>query len=130
MLTELKALIPDDVHVPGLSWMLQGAVSMADRLRLGNLITPACNVIISNVPGPRKPRYLLGAEMLTHHPVSIAADGNALNITVQSYRGRLDLGITACLEAVPDIEELRDDLVHGWRALLETFEPKKLKVAA
>jgi diacylglycerol O-acyltransferase / wax synthase len=130
VLTELKALIPDDVHVPGLSWMLQGAVSMADRLRLGNLITPACNVIISNVPGPRKPRYLLGAEMLTHHPVSIAADGNALNITVQSYRGRLDLGITACLEAVPDIEELRDDLVHGWRALLETFEPKKLKVAA
>ena len=55
-------------------------------------------------PAPAKRKYLMGAEMLTHHPVSIAADGLALNITVQSYRGRLDLGITACLEAVPDVE--------------------------
>ncbi|MGD8418430.1 MAG: wax ester/triacylglycerol synthase family O-acyltransferase [Pseudomonadales bacterium] len=130
LLNEARALIPDDVHMPGLSWMLQSAVNVADRLNLGNVLTPACNVIISNVPGPRKTRYLLGAEMLTHHPVSIAADGNALNITVQSYKGRLDLGITACLEAVPDVEALRDDLDAGWEALVAACEPGRLQIAA
>jgi WS/DGAT/MGAT family acyltransferase len=130
LLTEARSLIPDDVHMPGLSWFLQGAVSLSERLRLQRMMVPAVNVVVSNVPGPRRTQYLMGAEMLTHHPVSIAADGNALNITVQSYRDRLDLGITACLEAVPDVETLRDDLEASWEGLRNAFEPERLSAAA
>jgi WS/DGAT/MGAT family acyltransferase len=130
LLTEARALMPDDVHIPGLSWLLQGATAVAERLRLHPLMTPACNVLISNVPGPRKTQYLLGARMLTHHPVSIAADTNALNITVQSYEGRLDLGVTTCLDAVPDVEALTNDLETSWQALRKACEPGTLKVAA
>jgi WS/DGAT/MGAT family acyltransferase len=130
LMAEVKALIPDDLHVPGLSWMLQTAMAVSERLGLARMMTPASNVLISNVPGPRRPRYLLGAEMLTHHPVSIAADGNALNITVQSYRGRLDLGITACLDAVPDVEVLRDDLEDSWCEIRNACVPETLAVAA
>jgi hypothetical protein len=68
--------------------------------------------------------------MLTHHPVSIAADSNALNITVQSYEGRLDLGVTTCLDAVPDVEALTNDLEASWQALRKACEPGTLKVAA
>jgi diacylglycerol O-acyltransferase len=74
-------------------------------------------VVISNVPGPRRTKYLLGCEMLTHHPVGIAADSCALNITVQTYGPRMDLGLTACLETVPDIYALRDALAESWAAL-------------
>jgi len=130
LLNEARSLIPDDIHMPGLSWLMQGAMTVSDRLRLQRVMTPACNVLVSNVPGPRKTQYLLGAEMLTHHPVSIAADGNALNITVQSYQGRLDLGITSCLDAVPDVEALRDDLEANWQTLREAFMPETLKAAA
>lgn len=130
LLSEAKSLIPDDIHMPGLSWLMQGAMTLSDRLRLQRVMTPACNVLVSNVPGPRKTQYLLGARMLTHHPVSIAADGNALNITVQSYEGRLDLGVTTCLDAVPDVEVLRDDLESSWLALREAFVPEALRVAA
>jgi len=130
LMGEVKTLIPDDLHVPGLSWMLQSAMAVSERLGLQRMMTPASNVVISNVPGPRRPRYLLGAEMLTHHPVSIPADGNALNITVQSYRGRLDLGITACLDAVSDVEALRDDLEGSWREIREACVPEKLAAAA
>jgi len=117
LLADARGLLPDDVHIPGLASFLQYANRVAGRLPWSEMVEPACNVLISNVPGPRKTKYLLGAEMLSHHPVSIAADGSALNITVQSYCGRLDLGITACLEAVPDVEDMRDDILAGWTAL-------------
>ena len=44
--------------------------------------------------------------MLTDYPVSIATHGVALNITVQSYNGSLDYGLTACRKAMPDVPEL------------------------
>ena len=130
LLTEARSLMPEDLHVPGLSWLVQSAMRFSEVMQPRTLPTPAVNVLISNVPGPRKTQYLMGAEMLTHHPVSIAADGLALNITVQSYRGRLDLGITACLEAVPDVKALRDDLDASWRALRAACEPEALKAVA
>lgn len=130
LLTEARALMPEDLHLPGMGWLMQGAMRFSEMLQPRSLPAPAVNVLISNVPGPRKTQYLMGAEMLTHHPVSIAADGLALNITVQSYRGRLDLGITACLEAVPDVEALRDDLEDSWRTLRAACEPEALKTAA
>jgi diacylglycerol O-acyltransferase len=53
-------------------------------------------VLISNVPGPAMPLYMAGARMTHYHPVSIPYHGMALNITVQSYAGSLDFGLTAC----------------------------------
>ena len=42
------------------------------------------------------PLYVCGARMLSYYPVSIPYHGNALNITVQSYAGQLDFGLTSC----------------------------------
>ena len=38
--------------------------------------------------------------------MSTIADGTALNITVQSYRGGLDFGLIADAELVPDLDAL------------------------
>ena len=66
-------------------------------------MNPPFNVVISNVPGPRQPLYCGGARMLTYYPVSAVAEGQGLNITVQSYRDHLDFGLIACRELVPDL---------------------------
>jgi diacylglycerol O-acyltransferase len=69
------------------------------------------------VRGPARTMYLHGAAMRSHFPVSIPAHSIALNLTVQTYVDRIDLGVTACLEAVPDVGALRDDIVAGWLEL-------------
>ena len=74
----------------------------SDRLK------PPVNVLISNVPGPPVTLYLAGAPLLANYPISIPYHGLALNITVLSYRDQLDVGLTAYLDAVPDIEHLLD----------------------
>ena len=55
--------------------------------------------------------------MLTHYPVSIPGEGMTLNITCQSYVDRLDIGFTACTEAVPDLTVLRKDTWNAWLEL-------------
>jgi len=79
----------------------------SDRLK------PPVNVLISNVPGPRVTLYLAGAPLLANYPISIPYHGLALNITVLSYRDQLDVGLTAYLDAVPDIGHLMDLLANA-----------------
>lgn len=74
---------------------------------------PAVNIVISNVPGPRKTLYWNGARLEGMYPVSIVAHGMAVNITVTSYAGSLDFGIVGCRKSVPRIQRLIDFLEDG-----------------
>ncbi len=80
------------------------------RLRAGNLM-------ISNVPGPGFPLYFAGMELQAVHPLGPVVDGVALNITVQSYRESLFVGINACAMAVPDLPGLARAMVDELRLL-------------
>ncbi len=74
------------------------------RVRAGNLM-------VSNVPGPGFPLYFAGMELRAVHPLGPVVDGVALNITVQSYRESLFVGINACAMAVPDLPGLARAMV-------------------
>src|SRR3954449_2958375 len=78
--------------------------------------------LISNVPGPRKEKYCLGAKMLHVYPVSAIAHGLALNITLISYLDQLDFGLIACRETLPDIEKLADNIVQEFEELRRAVE--------
>ena len=86
------------------------AMRMYSRLRIADRLQPPFNLIISNVPGPSEPLYSAGARLEHFYPVSAVADGQGLNMTVQSYCGRLDFGLVACRNLVPDLWDLIDDL--------------------
>jgi diacylglycerol O-acyltransferase / wax synthase len=74
------------------------------------------NVTISNVPGPDKPLYFRGAELLAIYPVSIVTHGQALNITCQSYAGSMNFGFTGCHTSMPSLQRLA---VYAGEALEE-----------
>ena len=73
---------------------------------------------MSSVPGPPVPLYLRGARLLHAYPVSVVTDGLGLNVTVQTSAEWLDVGLTACPEAVPDL----GDLAAGLPAALAELE--------
>lgn len=73
----------------------------------------AFNVTISNVPGPKKTLYWNGAEIEGMYPVSIVIDGQALNITLNSYADKLEFGLIACRRTLPHMQRLLDHLEHG-----------------
>lgn len=67
---------------------------------------PPFNVCISNVPGARNPLYANGARLVGSYPMSIAANGQALNITLVGSGDRLDFGLVGCRRAVPHLQRL------------------------
>ncbi|MBS9535758.1 wax ester/triacylglycerol synthase family O-acyltransferase [Mycobacterium sp. M1] len=67
---------------------------------------PPFNIVISNVPGPTEPMYWAGARLDGNYPLSIALDGLALNITVVSNAGNLDIGLVGCRRSVPHLQRL------------------------
>jgi diacylglycerol O-acyltransferase / wax synthase len=95
------------------------AMRMYSRLRIADRMNPPFNLIISNVPGPAKPLYSGGARLVHFYPVSAVADGQGLNMTVQSYHGNLDFGFISCRELVPDLWTMVDHLQASMTELLE-----------
>jgi diacylglycerol O-acyltransferase len=79
---------------------------------------PVHNLVVSNVPGPQVPLYFLGSEVKAMYPLGPIFHGSGLNITVMSLTGKLDIGIIACPELLPDLWELADDFAVGMEELL------------
>jgi len=86
---------------------------------IGGRTRPMFNITISNVPGPEKPLYFRGAELVAIYPASIVTHGQALNITCQSYAGSMNFGFTGCHSTVPSLQKLA---VYAEDALAELEE--------
>jgi hypothetical protein len=74
--------------------------------------------VISNVPGPPMPIYLLGCRVLRMYPLGPVFHGAGLNITVLSNDGRVDIGLIACRDAVPNLWALADAMPDALAELL------------
>jgi WS/DGAT/MGAT family acyltransferase len=64
------------------------------------------NLVVTNVPGPQVPLYLLGRELLAIYPVVPLARNQALGIAIMSYNGRLGFGLLADFDAMPDLDDV------------------------
>ena len=88
---------------------------------IGGRTRPMFNITISNVPGPDKPLFFRGAELLVICPASIVIHGQALNIPCQSYAGTIDFSFTGCHSSVPSLQRLAvyaADALHELEAAL------------
>ena len=126
----MKTVIPTDFPMFGAPWLFSGIASLLGRSRIVNVIPPIANVLVSNVQGAPMPLYFAGAELTSYYPVSIPAHGMALNVTVQSYNGRLDYGLIACRRVVPDITDIGDFIVAEHRKMMELVAAKAVVAAA
>ena len=84
----------------------QGLAVISELLKLDDVLPPVGNVLISNVPGPRKPMYMMGAKMLECFPLSALPPGMSLNITLYSYMDHLNVGLIACRTNLPDLTKI------------------------
>lgn len=100
---------------PGL--IAHTAARIITNPRVANTGRTVANVTISNVPGPRDLLSLGPAPVRHYIPVSTIVDGQGLNITVQSYRDTLDIGLVACRELTPDLDHLADLHLHEFADL-------------
>jgi WS/DGAT/MGAT family acyltransferase len=68
------------------------------------------NLVVTNVPGPQMPLYILGRELQSMFPMVPLAQNTALGIAVVSYNGQMNFGLNADYDALADVETLADAL--------------------
>jgi diacylglycerol O-acyltransferase / wax synthase len=95
VLTELTGFAPPTI-------MAQAARLQA-RQRMFNLV-------VTNIPGPQFPLYMLGRQLEAMFPMVPLAANQALGIAIMSYNGQLNFGLNADYDALSDLEALADRL--------------------
>ena len=91
-------------------------LAMASRL---NFSTRLFNLIVTNVPGPQFPLYLLGRELQEMVPIAFLPKDHTLAIAIMSYNGRIDFGLLADYDAFPDLDDFAGYLEDAVAELLE-----------
>ena len=118
-------LLPAESMVNVAQWaspmLATQAARLATSMHIADRVNPPINVVLSNVPGPRTPLFMGGAQLLRYFPVSTIAEGVGLNLTVHSYLDSLDIGLVADRELVPDLEVLADLHLEAMDELFEAL---------
>jgi WS/DGAT/MGAT family acyltransferase len=75
-------------------------LAQASRL---NFSTRLFNLIVTNVPGPQFPLYVVGREMTSVFPIAFLPSDHALAIAIMSYNGQMNFGLLGDYDAMPDL---------------------------
>ena len=90
-------------------------LAQASRL---NFSTRLFNLIVTNVPGPQIPLYVLGRELEDVFPVAFLPDQHALAIAIMSYNGGIDFGLLADYDAMDDVDVIAEGIESAIAELL------------
>ncbi len=104
VLTDLSGFAPPTV--------MAQASRLMNRQRLFNLV-------VTNVPGPQFPLYLMGREATHPYPMVPLAKGQGLGIAIMSYNGRMNFGLVGDFDVMYDIDDLAEDLYESLAELAD-----------
>jgi diacylglycerol O-acyltransferase / wax synthase len=90
-------------------------LAQASRL---NFSTRLFNLLVTNIPGPQMPLYVLGRELLDLFPLAFLPQDHALAIAIMSYNGGLDYGLLGDYDAMPDIDLVAEGIEFSLAQLL------------
>jgi diacylglycerol O-acyltransferase len=84
------------------------------------------NMVVTNVPGPQFPLYLMGRKLQRVIPMVPLAKRQAVCFGIMSYDGHVDFGLIGDFDALPDLDALAADLEASLAELIATAPaPKK-----
>ena len=87
-----------------------------------NFSTRLFNLVVTNVPGPQLPLYVLGRELQDIFPVGFLPPNQALFVAIMSYNGSVNFGLLADYDAIDDADQLAGGIEHAIAELLDAAE--------
>ena len=114
-LKESKMAVGAEVLASVQSFAPPTVLAQASRI---NFSTRLFNLIVTNVPGPQFPIYSRGREMQDVFPVAFLPEDHALAIAIMSYNGKLNFGLLADYDALPDVQALADGIEQALAELV------------
>jgi WS/DGAT/MGAT family acyltransferase len=82
------------------------------------------NLLVTNVPGPQFPLYVLGRRMRSIFPIPFLAGSRALAVAIMSYDGGMNFGLLGDYDALPDLDVVAEGIEGSLAELLRLAAPK------
>ncbi len=101
-------------------------LAQASRL---NFSTRLFNLIVTNIPGPQVPLYLLGRKLIDLFPVAFLPEHHGLAVAIMSYNGKIDYGLLGDYDALPDIDVVADGIDASLAELLVASRARSARTA-
>jgi WS/DGAT/MGAT family acyltransferase len=125
-LKESKQAVGAEVLAGVQSFAPPTVLAQASRI---NFSTRLFNLLVTNVPGPQVPLYLLGRELQDVFPIAFLPRDHALAIAIMSYNGSMDWGLLGDFDAMADIDELGGYLQEALDDLVRAAKKRKAATA-
>jgi hypothetical protein len=93
-------------------------LAQASRLQFS---TRLFNLLVTNIPGPQFPLYVLGRQLQDLFPLAFLPKNHALAVAIMSYDGGIDYGLLADYDALPDIDVIAAGIDAALRELLDAI---------
>ena len=90
-----------------------------------NFSTRLFNIVVTNVPGPQVPLYVLGRELEDIFPVGFLPPNHALFIAVMSYNGGINFGLLGDYDSMDDIGVVATGIERALAELVEAAEAER-----
>jgi diacylglycerol O-acyltransferase len=113
-LRQSKQALGTDVLMQVADWTGPALVTLGARF--ATRMNPY-NLLVTNVPGPQFPLYMLGARMLEAYPLVPLFENQALGIALFSYAGRLYWGFNGDWDLLPDLHRIVEDVAESFAEL-------------
>jgi WS/DGAT/MGAT family acyltransferase len=88
------------------------------------------NLVVTNVPGPQFPLYVLGRKMESIFPMVPLARQQALCVGIMSYNGQVNFGLIGDYDAMADLDSFALDLEAATAEAIATVPARKRSKAA
>lgn len=100
-------------------WLANASMAAYSRLGVNALSRPSTNTTVTNVPGPRVPLYLNGAQLIAQYNLAPLMHGMGLVHTVFSYNGMVTITFASCPDMISDPREYEACLQNSLEDLLK-----------
>lgn len=110
-----------------------GAIADADAFNAPTLLAQASrldldprayDLLVTNIPGPKGPRYVLGRELASMVPLGFLGADRILAIACMSYRDQVHFGLLGDYDALPDLEVLRTGIANALADLVAATQDR------
>ncbi len=113
-LKESKQALGVEMLMAAAEWAPSQLMSLGAQATSGPI-----NMIVTNVPGPQMPLYLMGAELLEMYPMVPLLANTGLGIALVSYNGKVFWGFNCDPDMVPDVASFVEEIQDSFDALRE-----------
>jgi len=118
-LKESKQAVGAEVLAAAQNFAPPTVLAQASRL---NFSTRLFNLLVTNVPGPQFPLYVLGRRLRDLFPIAFLPTDHALAVAIMSYDGGMDFGLLGDYDAMPDLDRVGDFVKESLAELVDAAE--------